>query len=240
MAAIKNQLNATAAKRTVEYRRRASERSKAQWNAMSESQRAARTATLDHGQRADIAEKRRKGVISSWSKLTPEERAARVEAAAAARRGRVSDAHMRQLKRLHSVRTQRQRTVQPAAMTAARRKQLAAMTPDERREQAMPAVIASRRRHPTNIEIAVETLLLELGIDFVAQHRIGRYVVDFHVPSRRLVIECDGEYWHSLPEAVEKDARRDLYLANCGYRVIRLKEREIGALTTDALKRKFA
>ena len=42
----------------------------------------------------------------------------------------------------------------------------------------------------------------------------------------RLLIEIDG-YFHSLPEAVEKDAARTAWLISEGYRVIRFNEREV-------------
>lgn len=48
---------------------------------------------------------------------------------------------------------------------------------------------------------------------------IGRWIVDFFIPSARLVVEIDGGY-HGRRSAA--DERRDEGLARLGYRVLRL------------------
>ncbi|MHA3840523.1 endonuclease domain-containing protein [Sphingomonas aestuarii] len=59
------------------------------------------------------------------------------------------------------------------------------------------------------------------GMRFRKQHPIGQYVVDFYCASAKLVIEVDGDI-HSQPAAVEHDARRDRFLSDNGYRLIRI------------------
>jgi len=49
---------------------------------------------------------------------------------------------------------------------------------------------------------------------------IGKYIVDFLIPSLRLVIELDGGSHHDRAIA---DARRDRALARSGYRVARIR-----------------
>jgi len=66
-------------------------------------------------------------------------------------------------------------------------------------------------------ETTIETLMYgELerrGITFVKQSVIdGLWVVDALIPGPKVVIECDGEYWHRKPEMERRDARRDSYL----------------------------
>lgn len=56
---------------------------------------------------------------------------------------------------------------------------------------------------------------------------LNRYVADFFIPEHNVIIEADGEYWHSKPEAIEHDKRRDLELKAAGYTVIRLKEKDL-------------
>lgn len=53
--------------------------------------------------------------------------------------------------------------------------------------------------------------------------------VDFLLPDTKTVLECDGAYWHALPKVVERDRRKDTWLAAHGYKVIRLKEAAIRA-----------
>jgi very-short-patch-repair endonuclease len=62
------------------------------------------------------------------------------------------------------------------------------------------------------------------GIEVEAQVSIGPWVVDFADRGRRVAIEFDGDYWHSLPRAKERDARKDAALAALGYSVVRVPE----------------
>lgn len=79
----------------------------------------------------------------------------------------------------------------------------------------------------TSIEAAVASVLDRLGVAYVFQHPMAGYVADFFVPSRSLVIECDGEYWHSRPHCAARDRRKDETFMKLGYSVLRLPEREI-------------
>lgn len=105
----------------------------------------------------------------------------------------------------------------------------ASRSKERRREILEPAFSVAGLTRPTSIERTTMVILDTLGVEYKPQHLIGRYVVDFYVPSRNLVIECDGSYWHSLPGASEKDAQRDAWMIDKGYTVLRLPEREIQA-----------
>lgn len=108
------------------------------------------------------------------------------------------------------------------------------------RARALKGAAAARAAHPTSIERLAMTVLDALGIEYISNQRIDRYVVDILIPSQMLVIECDGSYWHSLPGAPEKDARRDARLRELGYRVERIGEHDFQSgrhqkLLTDAV-----
>ncbi len=103
----------------------------------------------------------------------------------------------------------------------------ATRNPEERRLLTLLWRQAAYRSQPTVIELAVCRVLDELGIVYETQVSIDRYVVDILIPDRRLVIECDGSYWHSLPGAAEKDRKRDRRLKELGYKVVRLPEEDI-------------
>ncbi|WP_353357983.1 zinc-ribbon domain-containing protein [Intrasporangium sp. DVR] len=55
--------------------------------------------------------------------------------------------------------------------------------------------------------------------------RIDRWRVDVLIPSARLVVEYDGEYWHS--EKQETDSRKTAALIQAGYCVARIRENSL-------------
>lgn len=68
----------------------------------------------------------------------------------------------------------------------------------------------------------------ELGLEWEDETRFGRYSLDVYVPGMKLCLECDGVYFHSLPGAAEKDARRDRWLLeNHGIRTLRFTDVEL-------------
>ena len=90
-------------------------------------------------------------------------------------------------------------------------------------------------KRDTSIELKMEKLLIKLGIEFQKQvplHKIA--IVDFYVPSKNLVIQVDGCYWHGCPihhptrmKSRERDANQDKVLQENGLQVIRFWEHEI-------------
>lgn len=82
----------------------------------------------------------------------------------------------------------------------------------------------------TAIEALMYAELERRSVPFVKQQIVdGLYYVDALVPGARIVIECDGEYWHSLPDAKRRDPKKDKYLKSRGYRVFRFPEAAIHA-----------
>ncbi len=83
---------------------------------------------------------------------------------------------------------------------------------------------AHQKNKATGIELKVEKYLKKLKLNYQSQKIIseGRTVADFYIPAQRIVIYCDGEYWHSKLETQQKDATQDLLLGMNGYKVVRL------------------
>lgn len=65
-----------------------------------------------------------------------------------------------------------------------------------------------------------------LRYKFRRQHPIGDYVVDFACPVIHLVIEIDGPS-HDQPEQRGFDTMREDYLAERGWKVLRIKNHEV-------------
>ena len=62
------------------------------------------------------------------------------------------------------------------------------------------------------------------GCKFRRQHPLGPFIVDFCCPSRRLIIELDGDIHE---EQQEQDAARTRHLEAFGYRVLRFDNLDI-------------
>jgi len=62
------------------------------------------------------------------------------------------------------------------------------------------------------------------GLKFRCQHPVGRFIVDFYCPSRKLVIEIDGG---SHVQQKAYDQARTEHLESFGYRVLRFQNEEV-------------
>jgi hypothetical protein len=76
------------------------------------------------------------------------------------------------------------------------------------------------------LERVVQTLLNALDIPYVRHHVIGYWEFDLFIPSHNLLIECQGEYWHSTRQS--QDASKFTYVDEYfpEYKLIYLWERE--------------
>lgn len=79
----------------------------------------------------------------------------------------------------------------------------------------------------SNIEIIIASLLDELGIRYEQQKPMAKFLCDFYLPDYKLVIECDGTYWHSSEKQKEKDRRKNSWLRSHNINVLRLTEEQI-------------
>ena len=79
----------------------------------------------------------------------------------------------------------------------------------------------------TSIEIKIKDLLELMRIPYQSQKSImGITQPDFFIEPN-ICIYCDGDYWHSRPEVIERDKRINEMLKFAGYKVIRLTETKI-------------
>ncbi len=74
----------------------------------------------------------------------------------------------------------------------------------------------------------------KLGVSVRRQKVIGKFIADFAIPSRRLVIEVDGPC-HARRGA--RDVRKDRALARLGWRVLRLDAELVLSAPEEALRR---
>ena len=68
--------------------------------------------------------------------------------------------------------------------------------------------------------------LSKLSVPARKQKVIGKYIVDFCIPSSKLIIETDGSQ-HYEEENMIKDKERDEYLKTFGFKVLRYSNLDI-------------
>ncbi len=92
------------------------------------------------------------------------------------------------------------------------------------------------RKRPTDVERLLWRHLRSKqveGLKFRRQQPIGRYVVDFVCFERRTVIEVDGGQ-HAIDK--DKDERRDQWLREQGFKVLRFWNGDVLANTNGVLE----
>lgn len=121
------------------------------------------------------------------------------------------------------------------------RKRWRKLSQDEKEEKCRKRIlaghIATQKKHITSIEIKMKKQLQGMGWEFKQQFPMyyGRFIVDFYIPKYRMIIECNGEYWHRLPERIDRDKRLEEFAKEHGFRIIFVWENEINKNVHDAL-----
>lgn len=80
----------------------------------------------------------------------------------------------------------------------------------------------------TKIELKMEAELQRRGINYQKQVPLCKIArVDFYLPEYRMIIQCDGDYWHNLQKVKERSIKQDKVLTFNGFNVYRFWEHEI-------------
>ncbi|MBU3907111.1 MAG: endonuclease domain-containing protein [Nanoarchaeota archaeon] len=105
----------------------------------------------------------------------------------------------------------------------------------------------------TKIEKKMAKELVKKNIPFVKQFKIdNKFVCDFAIPPLKIIIECDGDYWHANPKLynkhnpemlnrrqiknIQRDKFKDKYLSKKGWIVLRFFESDIKLNTARCVK----
>ena len=116
----------------------------------------------------------------------------------------------------------------PSCYTEARKAQLNAVRFRNHRDEGFRSKIRAarmRQRFPTemtNIERALHDAFKARGLPF-EMHRslFGRWQPDFVFESPRVIVQADGDYWHSRPAAIDNDRRFNEAAKEAGWNVLR-------------------
>ena len=102
---------------------------------------------------------------------------------------------------------------------------------EQRVERTTPGNIVrtqnAQKINVSTIEKMVYKELDFLNIQYSTQKWIGKWCVDVYVPSKRLIIECNGDYWHNLLERRNRDNELEKWANNHNYKIIWLWENKI-------------
>lgn len=71
-------------------------------------------------------------------------------------------------------------------------------------------------------------VLDSLGVKYETEYPVGFWNFDIFIPDHKILIECNGEYWHSLPKAVRNDKAKATYVERYfpGFRLLQIWEVE--------------
>jgi very-short-patch-repair endonuclease len=83
------------------------------------------------------------------------------------------------------------------------------------------------KKYDTNIERKIENYFLFNDVLYVKQYPYKLGIADFWLPESNTIVECDGDYWHGLPNYKERDKKQTKWLLEHDYRVLRFSESKI-------------
>ena len=118
----------------------------------------------------------------------------------------------------------------------AQKKVWASLSYEQKLKRVTPGNIVRTKRameiKSSSIEIKVKDQLDFYDVKYIQQKRVkddydNVYYLDFYIPKYKLVIECNGDYWHNLPERKIRDKMLKKYVESTGRKIIFIWEHEI-------------
>lgn len=112
-----------------------------------------------------------------------------------------------------------------------------------RREYTLAGRKASQEANTSNLEVQIKGLLDALGVEYIQQYEVSLTHVDFYIPSRHLIIEVYGCYWHQCelcghPDLGKRtaDMQRQYFLRSQGYDLYILWEHDMKNTTSVGMR----
>lgn len=88
----------------------------------------------------------------------------------------------------------------------------------------------------SSIEALIRKELEKANVNFEQEVQIGKFCVDFLISDKKIVVECDGEYWHNSAQVKKRDDKRNKFLESRGYHVYRFTETQIKTSPKNCVK----
>ena len=87
----------------------------------------------------------------------------------------------------------------------------AAKAKKKKKLQAKAKKMANKMTEPERV---FASMLKEIGVDFELQKVVGKKIFDFYIPSKNMIVEVDGDYWHANPIIYEQKDLNKIQLRN--------------------------
>lgn len=100
------------------------------------------------------------------------------------------------------------------------------------------ASMKSQDGKPSSIEFKMRKILEDNDYQFETNKPLLNLCIpDIVFKNEKVIIQCDGDYWHDYPNGLDKDYRQDRILKQNGWQVIRFWEHEINNNIDGCLER---
>lgn len=108
------------------------------------------------------------------------------------------------------------------------------------KQRYVEAQAARMSKEKTWPEARFEELLGEIGVEFTPQKVLKTKIYDYYIPSKRILVEVDGDYFHAHPDKygvgnrnrmqeriVKNDRYKDRLAEGMGYTLYRVWESDL-------------
>lgn len=83
-------------------------------------------------------------------------------------------------------------------------------------------------KQDTSIELKIKEILDKNDIQYEHPFKFNnKFLCDFAIINKKIIIECDGDYWHNREDIKKRDKAKNAYIRKCGWRILRFWEKDI-------------
>ena len=94
-------------------------------------------------------------------------------------------------------------------------------------EAAQLSLIKLKKVKRSKAEFIVEKYLKNRKIKFKTQYKYSLGIADFYLLEKNLIIECNGNYWHSKPEVKERNKQQYKWVKENNYNLLIISSEDI-------------
>lgn len=83
-------------------------------------------------------------------------------------------------------------------------------------------------KQDTSIELKIKEVLEENNIQYEHPFKFNdKFLCDFAIVDKKIIVECDGDYWHNREDIKKRDRSKNAYIRKCGWEILRFWEKDI-------------